>query len=239
MRKEPYSVGSIVHVVKRGSRGFPIVRDDLDRWRFLLMLEHFNDEFSSENWFRQLMEEKIANTFKRPAHWPERKKIVKILSFCLVENHFHLLLEEIKDGGISRFMQKFGISMAKHFNEKYHEKGSLFQGAYRSRTVHDDTYLRYVSAYIQVKNAFELYPGGYKKASQEFNAAFAWATGYLYCSLGNFLGERGYAPAEKSILSDLFTKTEYKAFARDFILGRATSAKEELDDELMEKVPLE
>ncbi len=110
--------------------------------------------------------------------------------------------------------------MAKHFNEKYHEKGTLFQGAYRSRTIHNDTYLRYVSAYIQIKNGFELYPGGYKLAVAEFDKAYKWLKKYPYCSLGNFLGGRDLEPTEKSLLHELFSTADYKNFSRDFILGR-------------------
>lgn len=74
MRKEPYTVGSYVHVIKRGARGTPLVRNDSDRWRFLLMLRHLNDDRRAENWFRDLMDEKIADTLNRPKVWPPEKK---------------------------------------------------------------------------------------------------------------------------------------------------------------------
>lgn len=63
MRKEEFTVGSYVHVVKRGTRGLPIVRDDIDRFRFLLMLTHFNDEFASLNWYRDLKDAGLHNSF--------------------------------------------------------------------------------------------------------------------------------------------------------------------------------
>ena len=63
-------------------------------------------------------------------------------------NHFHLLLEETEEGGISKFMQGLCVSMSKHFNIKYEEKGSLFQGAFKSRTINDDYYLDLIHVYI-------------------------------------------------------------------------------------------
>lgn len=219
MRKEPFTVDSIVHVIKRGSRGFHIVRDDADRWRFILMLRHFNDDYVSENWFRDLMNEKMADTLNRPATWPKQKKIVKILCHSLLDNHFHLLLQEIQEGGVALFMKKLGVGMTGSFNQKYKERGSLFQGAYRSRTVEDDAYLRYVSVYIQVKNSFELYPGGIKEAFANFNKAYNWAANNPYCSLGNYAGFRESPLIDKNLLGEIFTPSEYKSFSKDFMEG--------------------
>ena len=215
MRKEPFEVGSFIHVIKRGSRGLPIVRDDLDRWRFVLMLNHFNDENVSENWFRDLVDEKIAHTLIRSHMWPKQKKLVKILAYSLLDNHFHLLLKEIVDGGVARFMHKLGIGMTKGFNEKYKEKGSLFQGAYHSKTIDEDIYLRYASVYVQVKNAFDMYPGGIKKALTNFDVAYEWATKYPYCSLGDYAGVRKSPVIDKDLLGEIFTPKEYQSFTRD------------------------
>ncbi len=220
MRREPYSVGSYLHIIKRGTRGTDIVRDDADRWRFLLMLRHFNDEFQSENWVRDLIDEQLVQTLDRPTMWPEQKKLVNILCFCLQDNHFHLLIKEIREKGTSTFMQRIGTGMAACFNAKYSEKGALFQGAYKSRTIGNDTYLRYVSAYIQVKNAFEIFPGGLNKASKNFEKAFKWASIYPYTSLGSYVGKSNSPILEKEILGDIFSPDEYKGFARDFIEGR-------------------
>lgn len=227
MRKEPYAVGSYVHIIKRGAHGMAIVRDEDDRVRFLLMLRHLNDTFYSLNWFRDvsLLKSRSADTFLvRPPNWPPQEKIVKIICFCLVENHFHLLLEEIVDGGISLFMKRLGVAMAKHFNEKYKESGSLFQGAYRSRTINNDSYLRYVSAYIQIKNCFELFPGGYSKAVSLFDEAFLWSINYPYCSLGAYYSQNKKADnfiVDTDLLSSIFTKDAYKNFSKDVIIGRS------------------
>jgi putative transposase len=221
VRKEPFTVGSYVHVTKRGARGLPIVRDDGDRWRFMLMLRHFNDTNISSLWFRELMSEKVADSFERPKIWRKQEKIVEVLAYCLLDNHFHLLLREIVDGGISKFIQKVANGMSHHFNEKYKEKGSIFQGPYHSRTVDTDAYLQYVSAYIQVKNSFDMFPGGPEKASGEFESAYDWASKYPYSSLGEYAGMRESGILDKGILGELFPKpSDYKQLARDFMEGK-------------------
>jgi putative transposase len=156
MRKEKFAVDSYVHIVKRGVRGLPIVHDDIDRFRFLLMLAHFNDTFASENWYRDLKESDLHNSLSRPTHWPTQERLVNVIAFCLVENHFHLILQELTEGGIARFMQRLGTGMAKRFNERHGEYGALFQGPYHAKVISDDYYFRYVGAYVQLKNAFDV-----------------------------------------------------------------------------------
>jgi hypothetical protein len=73
--------------------------------------------------------------------------------------------------------------MSVAFNQKYDETGSLFQGAYKSRTVDDDAYLRYVFSYITAKNVLELFPGGLAAAVGDFDSAWQWALSYKFSSM--------------------------------------------------------
>lgn len=225
MRKEPYGVGSFVHVIHRGTRGAPIVRDTDDRDRFLLMLAHFNDEYQPLNWFRDV-NATYLEPFERPVHWPEQKKLVNIIAFCLLDNHFHLLLEEVQEGGISKFMQRLGTGMSYRFNHKYEERGSLFQGSFRSRTIDTDRYLRYVIAYIQLKNALDMYDGSLK-SERDFEKAYAWACAYPYASLGDHAGIFERPIFEKSFVTGIFSPADFKTFGRDFLQGRGSLPEEE------------
>src|SRR3989344_7782727 len=157
MRVEPFTVGSYVHVVKRGARDLPIVSDEEDKWRFIRLLFYMNDSFVDEKW--------ESNTFSkgmffRFPEWPEKNELVEVICYTLLSNHFHLLLKETRKGGLTLFMKKLCESMSKHFNAKYKKRGSIFQGSYKAKTIDSDTYLRYVISYIMVKNSFEVYPDG-------------------------------------------------------------------------------
>lgn len=219
MRKEPYGVGSFVHVIHRGTRGAHIVRDNEDRNRFLLMLAHFNDKYQPENLFRDINDPSLS-LFERPDVWPEQEKLVNIIAFCLLDNHLHLLLEEIQEGGISKFMQRLGTSMSYRFNLKYKESGSIFQGSFRSRTIDNNNYLQYVIAYIQLKNALDMYEGKIPPES-DFENAYAWACSYPYSSLGDHVGGFERPIVEKDFLSSIFSPVEFKEFSKDFLEGRA------------------
>jgi REP element-mobilizing transposase RayT len=173
MRVEPYSVGSVLHVTKRGARGMEIVRDNTDRWRFVRNLFIFNDHYQPAS--RTSIRMYRSDLYSRPEEWPERKPLVAILGWTLMDNHFHLLLKEITVGGVSKFMQRFCGSMSMMFNGRHEGRGSIFQGAFKSKTIDTDEYLQYAHAYIVVKNTFENYPGGLKKATKEFDRAWQWA----------------------------------------------------------------
>lgn len=219
MRVEPFDVGSYVHVIKRGARGADIVREKSDYWRFLRLLFFMNDAYTDNNW---MVVTKGKNLFERPARWPVHEPLVVIECFTLMPNHFHLLLREIQEGGVSKFMKKLSQSMSEHANLKYNERGSLFQGSYRSRTIDSDTYLRYVAAYIMVKNTLELYPKkGLIGAQKNFEDAWKWAITYPFSSLGEYAGSRTYpSTLSAGILKDIFkVPQEFRSFSRDVILG--------------------
>ncbi len=217
MRVEPFTLGSYVHVVKRGARGLPITSSATERWRFLRLLFYMNDEYLDENW-DQLTKE--ADLFYRPDWWPERAPIVCVLGYTLMSNHMHLLLQETREGGVSLFMRRVGQSMTNHYNEKHKQRGSLFQGAYRSRTVGGDDYLRYVAVYIMVKNVFELYPGGLRAATKDFDKAWQWAADYPFSSVGEYIGTRAFPVIDKGLLGEIYKNpTQFKDFSRDVLLG--------------------
>jgi hypothetical protein len=160
--------------------------------------------------------------FYRPSEWPERQPLVKILAYCLMPNHLHLLLKEIVDGGISFFMKKLGQSMSNHFNEKYDTIGSIFQGSYKGKTIKQDEYLKILAVYIMVKNPFELYPKGYAAALKNFEDAWQWALQYPFSSLPDYASKRKSPIIDKDILGEIFeTPGEFKSFAKDYMLWKA------------------
>ena len=220
MRKEPFGENSIIHVFNRGNRKQKIVNDEGDRWHFLQMLFYFNDKFAPTNTFRTLKELLRLDLNSRliwPDEWSTRENLVKIIAFCLRDNHFHLILQEIKEGGVTKFMQKLGVGMTNYFNTKHKETGRLFQGSYKARLVDTDNYLKYLSVYIQVKNVLESYPGGVENALLNFNDAYQFALDYKYGSLGAqiFKNLETNKIIDNKILTDFFENDEYKNFARD------------------------
>jgi len=218
MRKEHFGPGTFVHVVNRGAHKIDIVRNDADRWRFLKLLRYLNDTNAPRNWERDISPLHIQNNFARPKHWDEAQPYVSILSYCLKDNHFHLLLLEQLEGGVSKFMQRVSRSMAANFNAKYEGSGALFQGPYRARVINDDRHLQYLAVYINIKNVFEAYPGGFKAALDNFNDAYAWAIRYPFSSTADFAGKRQSPIIDNATCRSLFASpSEFRTAAEEFV----------------------
>lgn len=234
MRIEPYSINSIVHVTKRGSRGMNIVKDNYDRIRFTRSIFLLNDTHSDSYWHRATSNLPL---FERPLHWPEREPLVRILAWTLLSNHFHLLLQEIREGGIAKFMQRLCGSMSMCFNLKYKERGSIFQSAYHGRIVETDTHINYLMFYILVKNVFEMYPGGIVAANANFNDAWNWAINYHFSSLPGFIsGEHTPIINDADDLLTGFIKEKdlFKDEARELLAMHMDSHGEDFKDLMLE-----
>lgn len=219
MRKEPFFVGDLVHVFNRGNRKQEIVRDEKDKIYFLQALYYFNDSHSILNIFRILNDlfKSNLNRIEWPKEFPKRNPLVKIHAVILKENHFHMILEEIREGGISEFMRKLSTGITNRFNKKYDEIGKLFQGSYKARRIDKDNYLQYLNVYIHIKNVFEMYEGGIKNAIKNFDDAYEFAKKYQYSSLGVYDGvdSKFVNIISTDWLKEAFNKDEFKDFSKE------------------------
>lgn len=150
-RKVPLITGEYYHIYLRGVEKRDIVLDDDDISRFLLSLEVFNSI--------QPIGSIYENSFKRNKRCQqlnqlgsETSKLVELIAFNILDNHYHLILKQRVDGGISKFMQSFNGGYTKYFNNKNKRIGSLFQGVFNSRYIADDFQLRYLSAYVNLNH---------------------------------------------------------------------------------------
>jgi len=76
--------------------------------------------------------------------------LVSIIAYCLLPNHFHLVLRQESEDGISKFMQKLGTSYTMYFNQKYKRSGSLFQGKFKANIIGGDFGLPVLSVYVNL-----------------------------------------------------------------------------------------
>ncbi len=229
MRKEIIEVGSFVHIISRGSKGMSIYRQKSDLWRMLFALFYVNTSGSSQNWPRELEKEGInPKTFMWPEKFGERQPLVSVVAFTIMPNHFHLILKEITEGGISRFIHKFSMSYSKFINAKYQESGRLFQGVFQSRNLDTDEYIQRAAVYVMVKNTFELYPkGGLRGATENFDDAWEWAVNFPFSSFRFYATNTDSPILDKDLLGEIFDSPKsFKEFSKDYILGRA---EEDLD----------
>lgn len=134
-------------------------------------------------------------------------------------------------------MQRLGGSLSTCFNRKYKEKGSLFQGGYKGKTVDTDRYLSYVAFYVLVKNVLDVYPGGLSAARQDFDDAWEWAKRYPYSNLRSLLsGDHSPVLHDPEGLLTVLIGAEdaYKQEARELLELNFASREKGLNDLMLE-----
>ena len=158
-RKVKFVPDEYYHLFSRGVEKRKIFLDKKDYDRFLALLYILNqeDHFHVSN-FLNKGQKNILDLYKQ-----ERgKPLVSILAYSLMPNHFHLVVQEIIEGGISTFMMKLLTACSMYFNTKYERSGSLFVHPFRSEHIGDDAYFRYLFAYVHL-NCIELFEKGWKE----------------------------------------------------------------------------
>jgi len=192
MHREQFATGEIYHVFNRGADKRQTFMDTSDYSRFVSGMYTFNDAHSTHDL--------RLTTEVRP-----REKLVEIMCYCLMPNHFHFMLRQVKDGGITTFMRKLGTSYSMYFNKKYERSGVLFQGKFKSVYVNRDVYLQYLPHYIHL-NPLELsLPNWQSKGAGDYK--FSELIRYPWSSLPVILGRQ----LNDHIVDGDFIKTLYPA----------------------------
>jgi REP element-mobilizing transposase RayT len=111
---------AVYHVTCRGNERRNIFQDDADRNRFLLLLNQSVNIYA-----------------------------IKLHSYVLMNNHFHLLVETPL-GNLAEFMRRFNVAYIGYYNRRHKRAGHLYQGRYKAILVDKDAYLSILSRYIHL-----------------------------------------------------------------------------------------
>lgn len=189
MEKPIFVADSLYHIYNRGVEKRTIFLDDGDYFRFIHDLYEFNDETTAENLYYKrhaLQSHEIESRKLR-----ERKPLVNILSFCLMPNHFHLLVEQLCENGIVKFMQKLGIGYTMYFNKKYERVGGLFQGRFKAVLLDNEAHFLYMPHYIHL-NPLELFMPDWKENKINIKKALEFLENYRWSSYLDFIGKKNF-----------------------------------------------
>lgn len=142
IRSIPFIDGQIYHIYNRGVEKRPIFEGKRDYSRFLNTLLYYQLEGPKP---------RFSNFAKYKIYRPNtEKKIVEIVCYCIMPNHFHLLIRQLKDKGISEFISKLTNSYTKYYNIKYNRVGPLLQGQFKAVLMENDEQLIHLSRYIHL-----------------------------------------------------------------------------------------
>ena len=144
MRKIKFVNGEFYHVCNRGVDKRSIFENQYDVRRFYQSMEEFNTINPIGSLYESsFLDDKIIAKRKT-------KRLVNIVAYCLNPNHYHLVLEQLHENGISQFMHRLNGGYTWYFNKKYQRIGGLFQGPYKAILITDDNYLLHLSRYIHL-----------------------------------------------------------------------------------------
>ena len=206
-RKVSFAPGEYFHIYNRGAHKADIFLEDGDYRRFILLLYITNNtetiHLSSIN--RSGKKDDLFSILR-----PER--LVDIGAYCLMPNHFHLLVHSRNDTGISLFMKKLLTAYSMFFNKKHEHSGALFQGPFQAQHVATDQHLKHLFAYIHLNPLSVKYPDWKEKGIRNTKYAKDFLGSFHYSSYLDFIGS---GRDQKVILSaEVFPK--YFGSERDF-----------------------
>ncbi len=149
LRKDPFITGEYYHLYNRGVDKRVIFKSKKDYERFMMLLYVTNTQ--TENFRLDNLINQQHKTFNEILLLDKGKLLVSIGVWGLMTNHFHLLVRQEVDGGITKFMRKVGVGYSMYFNIRYERTGALFGGLFKSKLIGvDDNYMRQLFGYIHI-----------------------------------------------------------------------------------------
>ena len=230
-----FVTGEYYHIYNRGVEKRNIFLQIADYFRFIFCLYELNDKkmvVMRDRLEERKIRKKISIGETYGFHNKRGELLVEVVIFCLMPNHYHLVLCQLVDGGISLFMKKLSNSYTGYFNEKYKRRGigSLFQGRFKAVHVENDKQLTALVAYI-FTNPVELINKNWKEEGAsdpqktiKFLKTYRWSN-FLDCiGISNFP-----SVTKRDFITEFFGSPEkIKEFVEGWILYK-TELKRGLD----------
>jgi putative transposase len=146
-RQNPFVSGCFYHVFNKSIAGFSIFNSEDDYRRMRQALQFFSEP---SPYPLSLM---LRN--RKQTHLPNQgvnndRKLATIVAYCLMPTHYHLLLRQNEEDGISKFINDTQNSYTKYFNLKYNRKGPLWEGVFKDKLLKNDEIALHVSRYIHL-----------------------------------------------------------------------------------------
>jgi len=187
----------LYHVLNRGVDKRTIFLNERDYVRFVHDLYEFNDRRPANNVQHFFQHKDIASPYFGNGDYRQRQprdRLVDLHGWCLMKNHYHLLLSERVSGGLTLFIRKLNIGFAKYFNEKYSRTGTLFQGRTKKILIERDAHFLHILHYIHL-NPLDYLSGAKQWRTRDISNSkkalahlehYRWSSYADYCGRPNF-----------------------------------------------------
>lgn len=172
------------HIYNRGNSKQNIFLDKHDKAYFIRLLAVLNQE----------KRKRISKTEISGVIDLSEKPLVAIGAYVAMDNHFHILLKQLEDEGITKFMQKVCTAYASYFNKKYKRVGGLYEGRFKAKHADNDIYLKYLYSYIHL-NPAKLIDRNWKSdlmSNKNKDSILTFLNSYTFSSYQDYLGTERY-----------------------------------------------
>jgi len=197
-----YVAGGYYHIYNRGVNKRIIFKDQKDYSTFLSYLKTYltpPPTADLQGLTLQVSPSKIPNNYFQE---------IELLAYCLMPNHFHLLVKQNSEHAISQFTKSITMKYVQYFNAKHKRVGPLFQGRYKAIHVENEYYLTYLSKYIH-RNPLDL-PVFRKNKLKKLES-------YKYSSYPNYLKLFNQSWINTKDILDLFSSTKTSNTYQNFV----------------------
>jgi len=201
----------IYHALSRGVDKRKIFMDDHDYLRFVHDLFEFNDEekVRDNSYYFNIRdvrhhEIRVGGGRKREQR-ESRKLLVNIYAFCLMPNHYHLLLSPLAENGIPLFMKKLNGGYVKYFNTKHKRKGTLFERRYKSVLIDNEAHFIHMPYYIHL-NPLDLISAEWRERRiKNLSKAMNFLNSYRWSSHLDYTGQKNFpSVTQRNFLLEIF-----------------------------------
>ncbi|MBI2052416.1 MAG: transposase [Candidatus Sungbacteria bacterium] len=199
MQRLKFENGQYYHIYNRGAGKGNIFYEYKNYRRFLSGIYHFNNiNFKPDNFDFDYQGLTLVS--------PSREELVDVICWCLMPNHYHLILRQKLDNGITKFMRRLGTGYTMYLNKKYEHSGHVFQGAFKAKHIEKDRYLQHLVRYIHL-NPLELLEPDWKENGIKNKArGKKFVIEYKWNSLNDYLGKNNFpeilSPLAKKIVQE-------------------------------------
>ncbi|MCA9360497.1 transposase, partial [Candidatus Kaiserbacteria bacterium] len=184
LKDNSIAVDEYYHIYNRGTEKRVIykTKSDYDRFMALLYLCNSTNPVSIKD------EYKAGKKYDDLFLIDRNKVLVDIGAYVLMPNHFHILIKEVNEGGISQFMKKLSTGYSMYFNKKHDRTGVLFEGRYKAKRADTDEYLKYLFSYIHLNPIKLIEPEWKETGIKNRNEALKHLQEYKYSSYLDYQG---------------------------------------------------
>jgi len=167
------------HVLNHSIEGRDLFLDSQDYARFVHNLYEFNDSTPAGNAFR-LFDTSDVMDIVNPSFRKVREMLVDIHGWTLMRDHYHLLLSERVENGISLFLRKLNVGYANYVNQRYDRKGTLYRGRTKKIFIEREAHFLYILHYLHL-NPLDYLQGaqGWRIRSKSSISSVGEALSYL------------------------------------------------------------